>query len=142
MTLSAALLSATPAQAAETTLTAKLTPQHEDSVQGRAGAGQPGAAGTFAARLDSVSGELCYRLAWTGVERVTMAHIHAAASGPDGPPLVAFEDIGGEGGGDEHCQPIGRTLAEQLAARPGDFYVNVHSEAYPNGAVSGAVERQ
>ena len=138
--LAQTVLASSAARAAEIALAADLTPAHTATIKERPGAGQPGAAGSFAARLDPATGELCTRLAWSGLERVTMAHIHALAAGPDGAPLIAFEEL--ESGAPEHCQAIGRTLAEQLAAQPGAFYVMVHTEDHPSGAISGAVERR
>jgi len=61
------------------------------------------------------------------------AHIHQAAAGKNGPPIISLEK--GEGGA--WTIPAGSKLTdEQLAAyKAGELYVNVHSAAHKNGEI-------
>jgi CHRD domain-containing protein len=67
-----------------------------------------------------------------GMEGIA-AHIHQAAAGKNGPPIISLEK--GEGG--TWTVPEGSKLTdEQLAAyKAGELYVNVHSAAHKNGEI-------
>ena len=69
----------------------------------------------------------------TGVQG-TMAHIHMAPRGQNGPVIVPLTKSG-----DTYTAPAGAKLtAEQLAAfRAGNLYINVHSDANKGGEVRG-----
>jgi hypothetical protein len=72
-----------------------------------------------------------------GVEGIA-AHIHQAAAGKNGPPIIALEK--GEGGA--WNVPQGSKLtAEQLAAyKAGELYVNVHSPTHKGGEIRGQLK--
>ena len=69
----------------------------------------------------------------TGVQG-TMAHIHMAPRGQNGPVIVPLTKSG-----DTYTAPAGAKLtAEQLTAfRAGNLYINVHSDANKGGEVRG-----
>jgi len=64
------------------------------------------------------------------------AHIHRAALGRAGDvvvPLTAPDEDGYAAG----CVAVDKTLAGQILANPANFYVNVHTSDFPNGALRG-----
>jgi hypothetical protein len=69
----------------------------------------------------------------TGVKG-TMAHIHMAAKGQNGPVIVPLTKSG-----DTYTAPAGAKLndAQMAAYKAGNLYVNVHSEANKGGEVRG-----
>lgn len=81
----------------------------------------------------TVSGKISTR----GI-KATMAHIHEAAPGQDGPPIIALA-AGPHG---TWVVPAGSKLsADQYRAfKAGDLYVNVHSKAHPGGEIRGQLK--
>jgi hypothetical protein len=68
----------------------------------------------------------------TGIDG-TMAHIHMAAAGKNGPPIITLE----KGAGGTWSVPEGSKLTDdQYAAfKSGNLYVNVHSAAHKGGEI-------
>ncbi len=67
---------------------------------------------------------------------VTAIHIHRGFEGEDGPVVVDFDypNLGSLGS----VQADPEILAE-ISAEPAGFYVNVHTEAFPDGALRGQI---
>jgi len=108
-------------------------------------------------RLSADGTELAYRLIVANIENVTMAHIHRAPSGANG-PVVAWLYPGGppaqlipgrsqgvlaEGvlTAANLVGPLAGASLEDLVAElaAGDAYVNVHTSQFPAGEVRGQI---
>lgn len=109
-------------------------------------------------QLDRAGDELGYRLIVANIENVSMAHIHSAPAGENG-PVVAWlypedgpppELIEGRFDGvlaestltaDDLVGPLaGGSLADLVGLfRDGEAYVNVHTTAHPGGEVRGQI---
>ena len=91
------------------------------------------------ASLDIIGdGRICLNLSANRVDRVTAAHIHKAppnAAGPIVVPLPApiFGNVSG-------CVDADPALVADIGTNPGSYYVNVHTQAFPNGAVRGQLQ--
>ncbi len=80
--------------------------------------------------------QLCYDINVLDIAPATAAHIHEGAVGESGPPVVTLEPPSAEGAVDD-CIPADPELLQRIAANPGEFYVNVHNDEFPEGALRG-----
>jgi hypothetical protein len=118
------------------TLTARLTGEKEVP-----GPGDPDGSGR--ATVELFSGGVCYELEFEDVEGANAAHIHLGLRDEAGPVIVTLFDEesaptdGSSSGFLEIPSEIPRALSLELREHPGRYYVNVHSEKYPDGAIRG-----
>lgn len=121
-------VSAAPA-ASTTALKAALKGSNET------GPGDTDGRGTATVRITGT--RLCYSLSLSKVA-TTGGHIHRGGAGTDGPIVATFyngmEDRSG-------CLTVSATRAKQIANKPGGFYVNLHNEKFPEGAVRGQLRK-
>jgi hypothetical protein len=97
--------------------------------------------GTATIRLRPGQGQICFVLSVTNVEGpYTAAHIHVGTVGQVGPPVVTLTtpDATGTSRG---CVAASRSLVLQILQNPGGYYVNVHTQQFPDGAVRGQLSR-
>ena len=64
---------------------------------------------------------------------MTAAHLHEGGSAANGPPVVTLELAAD----DEVCVEVEADLLRDIARNESNYYVNVHTEAFPAGAVRG-----
>lgn len=95
--------------------------------------------GQVSIRFDRTEGELCYDLSVEGVDEPTAAHIHRGAHGEDGPPVVSLDPPVGAGA--SGCVTVSTDLMDEIHGTPASFYVNVHNEEFPAGAVRGQLSK-
>ena len=98
-------------------------------------AGDPDGTGTATIRINTRARLLCYTLSVRNIERATAAHIHEAPPGVAGPVVVPLDAP--RSGNSSGCEVISRELALDIVASPEDYYVNVHNEPFPGGAIRG-----
>jgi hypothetical protein len=83
--------------------------------------------------------ELCATIIVSGIGEPTAAHIHPGEAGVNGPPVVTLRTPArGNPGGSTFCTdtaPAGLTASIRNA--PQNFYINLHNNAFPSGAVRG-----
>jgi hypothetical protein len=104
------------------------------------GPGDLDASGTAFITLNQGQGEVCFDLSWAGIDgTVTAAHIHvgtATVAGPVVVPLFAgsFEGTDTASG----CiAGVSEALIKDIRQNPENYYVNIHSDVFPAGAVRG-----
>ena len=122
---------ATPAATQRADLAVTLTP-----LQVVPGPADPDATGTAEVRVQPNQGRLCWNLYVRQTDPITAAHIHRAAAGSVGPPVIALTTPGADGHS-QGCVAVDEALARHVANAAHDFYVNIHTIAFPNGAVRG-----
>lgn len=115
---------------------AKLTGQAEIGEDGEPGAGDPNGRGSAALLIKG--GKLCYGINVSGIGRPAAAHIHRAPKGENGDIVVELKAPStGNPGASSGCKNVNANLLGRIAATPGNYYVNVHTAQYPDGAVRG-----
>lgn len=130
VTLAVALVAgfAGPASAAEI-FTTELRGDEEVPTRG-----DPDGSGFAVVAAIPEAGLVCYAVVVFGVNPITAAHIHEAPRGSAGPVVVPLDPpTSGASGG---CV-ANQTQANDIAADPSDYYVNVHNPEYPGGALRG-----
>jgi hypothetical protein len=103
------------------------------------GPGDPDGSGEFTGFFDQPGGKLCFDLGVGSLDRITMQHIHAGAAQVAGPPVITLPVP--DGTHSEGCIDVDRALLARIIAKPGDFYVNVHTSTHPNGAIRSQLMR-
>jgi len=99
-------------------------------------AGDPDGYGTFSASFNGT--KLCYGLQVVKIGPPIAAHIHKAPVGQNGPISVQLNvPSTGAIAGSTGCKTLSTSRANAIKATPGAYYVNVHTNAFPNGAVRG-----
>jgi CHRD domain len=80
---------------------------------------------------------VCYTLTVQRIGDVLAGHIHAGEQGVAGPVVVSLELPAGPGTSFAACVPASRDVIRAIAYAPWDYYVNVHTPAFPDGAIRG-----
>jgi hypothetical protein len=116
------------------------------TAEAEAAAGDTTMSGEFMMTVNPGDKEVCYVFVVNSTAAIpaedtpTAAHIHIA------PPEVAGDVVIPLvtpilGVNAEQCSPATSRQIAQILAKPGDFYVNVHTAAFPAGAIRGQFER-
>lgn len=90
-----------------------------------------------------------YKVNATGIDKATMAHIHGAKAGENGDPIANLQITGTTKGSLAQGNITPSDLTGSLAGKSisdlvrkmqsGETYVNVHTEANPNGEIRGKI---
>lgn len=121
----------------EVQLTAELTPDAEVP-----GPGDDGASGSFEGTMElrEASGELCYELNASGIgSEVVSAHIHRGEVDEAGEIVIELQAP--VEGSSSACVTVEAMDLVPLLEETSSYYVNVHSQDHPDGAVRGQLER-
>jgi hypothetical protein len=113
-----------------TELTAQLNGANEVPPADPNGVGE-----AFVFAAESSPGKLCFVLFVDRIARPIAAHIHRGEAGVVGPVVVPFSTpADGDSAG---CVEVSETRVANILANPQRFYVNVHNNTFPNGAIRG-----
>jgi len=103
------------------------------------GPGDPDGRGEAAVRLFVNDGTVCYRLKWQGIVEPTAAHIHEGEAEVAGDIVVTlFEGAPVDASRKSDCiGGVDSGLLRDIQRHPRKYYVNVHNEEFPAGAIRG-----
>ena len=149
LTLICAIVFASPAFAAPKAdgecnggrpLTATLTGAAEVNAEGVPNQGDPDGSGTANVRVNPGQGCISYDLAVEDIKPATAAHIHEAPAGTAG-PVVEHLAAPTDGTSSGTVTEVDRDEAKDILKTPENYYVNVHNEPYPGGAIRGQLSK-
>jgi hypothetical protein len=133
LVLAVVLIAAVPVVAApRATLEASLTGEKEVP-----GPGDKDGRGEADVRV--YKAKVCYELEVERIKPATAAHIHRG--GPSVAGDIVVELKAPTDGSSEGCTAISKKLSKKLREHPSHYYVNVHNEPYPDGAIRGQLHR-
>ena len=115
------------------TLRAELTGEEEVP-----GPGDPDGSGSAVIKV--YKAQVFFTLTVENIEPATAAHIHLGLRGEAGPVVAPLEPPPTEGSSSA-CVDIPRALSLELREHPGRYYVNVHNNEFPAGAIRGQLHR-
>jgi hypothetical protein len=81
---------------------------------------------------------LFYSVVVFSIGAPTAMHIHPGSPGADNPPLVTFPAFTGNTAVGQF--DLDQATVDSILADPNAFYLNVHNDAFPNGAVRGQLQ--
>lgn len=88
--------------------------------------------------------KLCFTLEVSKLDPIVAGHIHKGDAETAGPVKVTlFEDeagLDGSGAYEGCVKNVKKKLLKKIGAVPEKFYVNIHTEEYPDGAIRGQLE--
>ena len=119
--------------AAETTLTATLAGVQEGDTPG-----DEDGAGTASIVIDPAAGTACWTLTAESITPVTQSHIHIGSEGESGDIVVPLDVDGFEGSSEGCIEPMeDAAVLQEIVDNPAGYYVNLHTEDFPAGAIRG-----
>lgn len=137
MTLALSVSAASVALATGRPLHAQLTAASEVP-----GPGDVDATGDATLRLNQGRHRICYRVDVSGLTLpATGAHIHAAAAGLTGDVVVTLTPPDETGVSSGCVTDLERSLIKDMRKHPAQYYVNVHTSDFPEGAVRGQLSK-
>jgi hypothetical protein len=116
-------------------LEATLSGANEVNGAGVPNQGDTDGSGDATVRLIPSREKVCYTINVSGIAPATMAHIHKAPAGQNGPIFRALKAP--TDGSSEGCARLSRMKIRMINNNPAGFYVNVHNGEFPNGALRG-----
>jgi CHRD domain-containing protein len=123
--------------AASTTLTAKLAGKNETPDKG-----DPDGTGTATIKIDPAKGTVCYTIKLKKIGATIAGHIHTGKKGKAGGVLIPLFGTTSSKTTRTGCaRNQSASTLRKILRNPGNYYVNVHTSKFPNGAARGQLEK-
>lgn len=82
---------------------------------------------------------MCFELTVSDIAPATAAHIHKAPADQAGPVVVTLTPP--TDGSSKDCVDADAELIKDIRQNPGNYYINVHTQDFPAGAVRGQLSK-
>jgi hypothetical protein len=106
------------------------------------GPGDPDGSGTASLRFNPGQGEVCFELTVSNIGLpATGAHIHVGTETEAGDVVVPLDPAPDASGSASGCVSADPALIQAIMQNPEGYYVNVHNEEFPDGAVRGQLSK-
>lgn len=102
--------------------------------------GDPDGSGSALVLVNPQNNTICYDFTQTSAITLpaTASHIHQGAPGAAGPVVVPFGNPpNAQGVGNGCVMNVPANIVSGILSNPSNFYVNVHTSDFPNGAIRG-----
>jgi hypothetical protein len=103
------------------------------------GPGDPDGTGTAVITLNQGQDQVCFELTVSNIAPATAAHIHEGAVGQAGGVVVTLTPP--TSGSSKDCVSADAALIKAIRQNPEKYYVNVHNQDFPDGAVRGQLTK-
>jgi hypothetical protein len=102
------------------------------------GPGDPNGRGHVVITFKRAAGKVCATASWKRIGKPLAAHIHKGGPRVAGDVVV---DLSSAVTGGAHCVSAPRPTIKRIAAHMKRYYFNIHTRAYPAGAIRGQLHR-
>lgn len=121
-----------------TQLFAVLNGGNEVSSTGEAAAGDGNGFGSATVIINDNT-TICFAILVSRIDTPTAAHIHENTAGRNGPVVIPLTaPTTGKPGTSSGCvTDLSPTLVRRIRNNPSGYYVNIHNEQFPPGAIRG-----
>jgi CHRD domain len=122
-------------------LAAEMTGQNE--VPQPDGTGGGDLDGRAVSVLRIADNQVCYSVAWSGIDAPTLGHIHVGEKGVNGDPIVNLftKAMPANARAAAGCVPVDDAKIQAIAKQPDAFYANLRTAEFSEGAVRGQYRR-
>jgi hypothetical protein len=107
------------------------------------GPGSKKGKGEIVVTMKPTQKKVCFNLEVKNLDTITDGHIHKGAEGVAGDvkvPLFVGQELAGTGAYDGCVKDVKKKLIKKIIAKPENYYVNIHTVEYPDGAIRGQLE--
>jgi hypothetical protein len=106
------------------------------------GPGDPDGSGKAKIRVKAKKGKVCFKLRWEDISEPTAAHIHEGPAGVAGDVVVPLFVPPAEPTRKDCVDGLDTDLLRDIRRNPSEYYVNIHTEDFPAGAIRGQLEKK
>jgi hypothetical protein len=100
--------------------------------------GDPDGRGSATVLVGRQAGTVCVGITVRATDTPILAHIHKGPAGVNGPIVVPLvPPTTGDPGASSFCGVADPLLLKDIQQHPSEYYVNVHTTAFPAGAMRG-----
>ena len=104
------------------------------------GPGEAGASGADFLDVMADGTTICSFMLYNGAGTPMAAHVHKAAAGKSGPIVITLPPFTDGQASDGCIGGLDPALLADISAHPENYYVNIHTDAFPNGAERGQLQ--